>query len=105
MSATAGRRDASPVARVLRSVVVAPIRLYRAVISPLKPAPTCRFHPTCSAYAVDAIETHGVLRGGSLAVRRILKCHPWHSGGLDPVPAPNAQAQHRQQHRHPSEEP
>lgn len=84
----------------LRWAAVLPIRLYRRIVSPLKPAPTCRFHPTCSAYARDAILTHGVGRGGWLAVRRILKCHPWHPGGLDPVPAPHATS-----HRHPPEEP
>ena len=73
----------------LRSVVVAPIAVYRRLISPLKPTPTCRFHPTCSAYARDAILAHGVLRGGVLALGRILKCHPWHPGGLDPVPGPH----------------
>lgn len=76
---------------VLRRIAVAPIVVYRRVISPLKPAPSCRFHPTCSAYAVDAILTHGVIRGGWLTVRRVAKCHPWHPGGLDPVPpAPGA---------------
>ncbi len=70
----------------LRRLVVLPIRAYRRWISPLKPAPSCRFHPTCSAYAQDAILTHGVVRGGWLALRRVAKCHPWHPGGLDPVP-------------------
>jgi putative membrane protein insertion efficiency factor len=80
------------VAGVLRQIVVAPIRFYRRVLSPLKPAPSCRFHPSCSAYAQEAILSHGVLRGGWLSVRRVAKCHPWHPGGLDPVPpAPDAQ--------------
>ena len=73
--------------------VLAPIRFYRRVLSPLKPQPTCRFSPTCSSYALKAVETHGVWRGLLLAVRRILKCHPFHPGGLDPVPpkrTPNA---------------
>lgn len=77
-------RRRGPLARAL----VALIRLYRRTISPLKGAPSCRFHPTCSAYAVEAIETHGALKGSALAVRRILKCHPFHPGGLDPVPPP-----------------
>jgi putative membrane protein insertion efficiency factor len=70
---------------VLRRAVQAPIRFYRAFISPLKP-PTCRFAPTCSAYALEAIEVHGALKGSYLAVRRICKCHPFHPGGFDPVP-------------------
>jgi putative membrane protein insertion efficiency factor len=64
------------------------IGFYRRVLSPLKGAPSCRFHPTCSAYALEAIEMHGALKGGALAVKRILKCHPFHPGGLDPVPPP-----------------
>ena len=60
------------------------IRMYRLCISPLKP-PTCRFVPTCSEYALQAIEKYGILRGGSMAVRRILRCHPFHPGGYDPV--------------------
>ncbi|MEX2501695.1 MAG: membrane protein insertion efficiency factor YidD [Trueperaceae bacterium] len=72
-------------------MAVAPIVAYRRVVSPLKPVPTCRFHPTCSAYAQQAILRHGVVRGGWLALRRIASCHPWHPGGLDPVPpAPGA---------------
>ncbi|WP_199620125.1 membrane protein insertion efficiency factor YidD [Paenibacillus alkalitolerans] len=63
----------------------APIRFYRAVLSPLKP-PTCRFYPTCSAYALEAIDVHGPLKGSILAAKRIAKCHPFHPGGIDPVP-------------------
>ncbi|WP_082882629.1 membrane protein insertion efficiency factor YidD [Paenibacillus swuensis] len=62
-----------------------PIQAYRRWISPLKP-PTCRFYPTCSAYALEAIEIHGAAKGSWLAARRICKCHPFHPGGLDPVP-------------------
>jgi len=67
-------------------VVQLPIRFYRKWISPLKP-PSCRFYPTCSAYALEALETHGVAKGTYLAVKRICKCHPFHPGGYDPVPA------------------
>lgn len=66
--------------------VLAPIRFYRRFLSPLKASPSCRFSPTCSRYALDVISTHGVIRGCYLALRRILKCHPFHPGGFDPVP-------------------
>ena len=69
-------------------VVTSLIGSYRRWLSPLKGAPSCRFHPTCSAYALEAVQTHGVLRGSTLAGRRILKCHPFHQGGFDPVPGP-----------------
>ena len=62
-----------------------PILFYRSCISPLTP-PSCRFTPTCSQYAKQAIMKHGALKGGYLALKRVLKCHPWHPGGYDPVP-------------------
>jgi putative membrane protein insertion efficiency factor len=68
-----------------RRLAQGPIHFYRRVISPLTP-PTCRFYPTCSAYALEAIEVHGPARGSWLAVKRISKCHPFHPGGFDPVP-------------------
>ena len=61
------------------------IRFYRRHISPMFP-PCCRFVPTCSAYAMEAVEKYGALKGGFLALKRILKCHPFHPGGYDPVP-------------------
>lgn len=61
------------------------IRIYQALISPLTPA-SCRFHPTCSQYALEAFQKHGVLKGGKLAIKRISKCHPWGGSGHDPVP-------------------
>ncbi len=62
-----------------------PVRAYRRFLSPLKP-PTCRFHPTCSAYAIEALELHGFFRGTRLCVWRILRCQPFCKGGFDPVP-------------------
>ena len=61
------------------------IRFYQIFISPLKP-PTCRFYPTCSAYAIEAIQKKGPVKGTWLAIKRIAKCHPFHPGGYDPVP-------------------
>ena len=61
------------------------IRFYRRCISPLFP-PCCRFYPTCSAYALEAVTKYGAMKGGWLALKRILKCHPFHPGGYDPVP-------------------
>ncbi|HZG85094.1 membrane protein insertion efficiency factor YidD [Paenibacillus sp.] len=69
----------------MKRVVQAPIHVYRKLISPLFP-PTCRFYPTCSAYALEAIEVHGAARGSWLAAKRIARCHPFHPGGIDPVP-------------------
>lgn len=66
-------------------ILILPIRAYQRFISPALP-PACRFTPTCSAYAVEAIARHGALKGGWLAVRRLARCHPWHPGGDDPVP-------------------
>jgi putative membrane protein insertion efficiency factor len=79
-------RRAGPVARVL----LVPVNFYRRWISPVLP-PSCRFEPSCSAYAVEALSTHGALRGSWLTVRRLLRCGPWHPGGYDPVPPRSAQ--------------
>jgi putative membrane protein insertion efficiency factor len=72
--------------RVLREIAVAPIRVYQRVISPLLPR-RCKYHPTCSAYAVDAVREFGILRGLVLAGWRLLRCNPWSHGGYDPVAA------------------
>jgi putative membrane protein insertion efficiency factor len=69
--------------RTLRTLTVAPIRLYQIVLSPLLPANTCKYHPSCSEYAVLAIRDRGVLRGVPLAVWRLLRCNPWSHGGVD----------------------
>lgn len=69
----------------MRALAVLSIRIYQLAISPFFP-PSCRFEPTCSQYAATAIERHGLVRGTTLAARRIARCHPWHPGGIDPVP-------------------
>ncbi len=68
----------------MRGLLVALLRFYKAAVSPLLP-PSCRFVPTCSEYAMEAVEKYGALRGGWMGVRRILRCHPFHPGGFDPV--------------------
>jgi hypothetical protein len=70
----------------VRSAVLAALRWYKARVSPLLP-PACRYTPTCSEYAMEAIERHGLVRGGLLATRRLLSCHPFARGGYDPVPS------------------
>jgi putative membrane protein insertion efficiency factor len=69
----------------LRALLLGAIGAYRATLGPMLGG-RCRFHPSCSAYAAEAIEKHGALRGTWLALKRISKCHPWHAGGVDPVP-------------------
>jgi uncharacterized protein len=69
----------------MKIILLGLIRGYRQFISPLFP-PSCRFQPTCSQYAVEAIATYGTIKGSGLAIARILKCHPFHPGGYDPVP-------------------
>jgi len=69
----------------MRQVLRTLIRFYQYCISPLL-GPRCRFYPSCSCYADEAIQHHGAMKGSYLAVRRILRCHPWHAGGYDPVP-------------------
>jgi uncharacterized protein len=69
----------------LRRSLAALFRGYKRFVSPLMP-PACRFYPTCSEYAAEAIETHGALKGTVLAASRLSRCHPWSAGGFDPVP-------------------
>lgn len=71
--------------RTITKALIYPIRLYQRYISPLTP-PACRFTPTCSQYAVEALQKHGPIKGLYLAIRRILRCHPWGGSGYDPVP-------------------
>ncbi len=76
----------------MRRILIGLIRLYQLLISSVT-GPRCRFHPTCSQYAEEAIRTHGTGRGATLAVRRVLRCHPLHPGGYDPVPVESARTE------------
>lgn len=69
----------------MKHVLILMVRAYQVALGPLLPA-TCRYYPSCSAYAIEALDKHGALRGAWLAMRRILRCHPFHAGGYDPVP-------------------
>ena len=73
----------------MRAQLLTLLRLYRATISPLY-GQVCRYHPSCSAYAVQAVELHGAARGSWLAMRRLARCHPWAAGGYDKVPPPKS---------------
>jgi putative membrane protein insertion efficiency factor len=70
---------------LLRAALIGLIKLYRLTLSPVMP-PVCRFTPTCSAYALEAVERHGGIRGGWMAARRLMRCRPWGPSGYDPVP-------------------
>ena len=70
---------------MMKKLLLALVKFYRTAISPYRP-PCCRYYPTCSQYALEAIEKYGALKGGYLAFRRILRCNPFHKGGYDPVP-------------------
>tara|TARA_B100000809_G_scaffold110921_1_gene109470 strand:+ start:5628 stop:5894 length:267 start_codon:yes stop_codon:yes gene_type:complete len=71
--------------KIIRFPFVALVRLYQVLISPYTPA-SCRYQPTCSHYTIEALEKHGLLKGGKLAIKRICSCHPWGGSGYDPVP-------------------
>jgi len=86
---TLTRTIARPPGRVLQLAVLLLLRGYRTLISPMT-APTCRYYPSCSSYAMTAVRRHGAVRGTWLAVRRVLRCHPWSAGGVDDVPPARA---------------
>ena len=69
----------------MKHLLIFGVRAYQVGLGPLLPA-SCRYYPSCSAYAIEALEKHGALRGSVLSIRRILRCHPFHAGGFDPVP-------------------
>ena len=85
LSANSWRGLLGATKRLLTLPLIALVRFYQLCISPLKP-PTCRFTPTCSSYAIEALRKHGPLRGLYLTLRRLLRCHPWGGSGYDPVP-------------------
>jgi putative membrane protein insertion efficiency factor len=84
------------ISSALAWLVLLPVHVYRAVLSPLKRSPSCRFLPTCSEYAITAVKQRGVFVGGALAVWRLLRCNPLCRAGYDPVPARSAR--HCQEH-------
>ncbi|MDE6305994.1 MAG: membrane protein insertion efficiency factor YidD [Muribaculaceae bacterium] len=71
--------------KAVATLLILPVRFYQLSISPMLP-PSCRFTPTCSQYAIEALRRHGAVRGTLLALRRLLRCHPWGGSGYDPVP-------------------
>ncbi|NLD48320.1 MAG: membrane protein insertion efficiency factor YidD [Clostridiaceae bacterium] len=70
---------------MIKGLLISVIKFYQKFISPFKTIKSCRFYPTCSQYAIDAISRYGIFKGGFMAIKRLLKCHPFHPGGYDPV--------------------
>ncbi|MEW8506703.1 MAG: membrane protein insertion efficiency factor YidD [Candidatus Thiodiazotropha sp.] len=77
----------------MRRIVIFLVRLYQTILSPFI-GQHCRFYPSCSAYALEALEKHGVMAGLWLSIKRVSRCHPWHEGGVDPVPEPGKKQLH-----------
>lgn len=90
---------AAPRPGILARLLAGLVRGYQLVVSPWF-APTCRYYPSCSTYAIDALRTHGAIRGAGLAAWRLLRCNPWSKGGVDPVP-PRGQRRRRHDHESP----
>ena len=87
MSEPGGSFEPDGASRItMNTLAIVVIRIYRAIISPLLPPNTCRFHPTCSSYSIEAFKRHGFFKALGLAAHRILRCHPYAAGGFDPVP-------------------
>jgi hypothetical protein len=78
----------------MQTILIVLIRVYQTILSPFL-GNHCRFYPSCSSYAIEALEKHGFIRGCWLSLRRISRCHPWHEGGVDPVPEPSNKKSHR----------
>nr|WP_276508956.1 membrane protein insertion efficiency factor YidD [Entomospira culicis] len=74
-----------PLSSIINTLMIALVHCYQKCISPLK-RPSCRYYPTCSSYTLQALKKHGPWRGSFLGIKRILRCHPWHEGGIDHVP-------------------
>ena len=83
--------EQTPRRSLLTRAMIGLLRGYQVWVSPAFP-PTCRFYPSCSAYAIEALQVHGPLAGSWLTLRRLLRCHPWHPGGIDPVPPRRARS-------------
>lgn len=83
----------------MKWLLIGLVRAYQLLVSPLL-GPTCRYYPSCSAYAVQALQVHGAVRGSWLAVRRLLRCHPWSPGGVDHVPPRRSRAEHSDHAEH-----
>jgi putative membrane protein insertion efficiency factor len=77
----------------MRRIMITLIKLYQTILSPFV-GQHCRFYPSCSSYALEALEKHGTLRGLWLSIKRVSRCHPWHEGGVDPVPEPQKKQLH-----------
>lgn len=90
--------------RTLGRVLILLVKFYQYFISPMLP-PSCRYEPTCSAYMIEAIRVHGPLKGVYLGVRRVLRCHPLHEGGYDPVPPPCCEHSVPEEEKKPKNDP